>query len=157
MEDQDGKFQVFIRYMRVCLCVLDTRLALCVRQQIWDYGWSQWRFNHIANPRLRLQTSALEKSAERDWQTRRKWTKENVRTLKFIRAVMSPLRSDFQGSARKAVTSSERDKSGRRERVKCYLGGCIWICSDALDWTTTVLVPAWLVIRRMTHLCSLLI
>lgn len=70
---------------------------------------------------------------------------------------MSPLRSHLQRSAEKAVTSSEEDQSGRRERVKCYLGGCIWICSDALDWTTMVLVPAWLVIRRMTHLCSLLI
>lgn len=28
------------------------------------------------------------------------------------------------------------------KRVKCYLGGCIWICSDALDRTTMVLVPA---------------
>lgn len=128
-------------------------LQMLVCQLIWFYRWARFNQNlNLANPALRRQTSA---AAERlNWASRRKYKtnkKRNKRNIKFIGSDVTPKKSPSQVSGE----SGDLIRREQEQTVKKGLSGsCIWICSDALEWATMVLVPAWLVIKRMMHLCS---
>lgn len=68
---------------------------------------------------------------------------------------MSPLWVTFIGQRRKQWPHSKGDKNGRWGWGGGALSeGCIWICSDALEWASVALGPARRVIKWMTHLLS---